>query len=53
MGSRGRFFRTRDRQSYKASEVVGLFVLSIIGGMILSGVAIAIDFLLKRFFGTG
>lgn len=51
MASRGRFFRFRDRRSYKASEVIGLFILSIIGGMILSGVAIAIDFVFRTLFG--
>jgi hypothetical protein len=50
---RGQLFRGWGRRSYKASEVVGLFVLSIFAGMIISGVAVAIDFLLRTFFGRG
>lgn len=53
MGQRGNFFRTRGRQSYKASEVIGLFILSIIGGMLVCGLAVAIDFVLQTVFGLG
>lgn len=53
MAQRGNFFRTRGRQSYKASEVVGLFVLSIVGGMLVSGLAVAIDFVFRNVFGLG
>jgi hypothetical protein len=53
MATRGRFFRSRDRASHKPSEVVGIFILGIIGGMIVSGVAVAIDYILRQVFGIG
>lgn len=48
---RGRFFRPWGRRSYKPSEVVGLFLLSIFAGMFVSVVAVAVDYLLRTFFG--
>lgn len=47
----GRAFRYRDRKSYKASEVVGLFVVSIFGGMLFFGLCALVDFLIGRFTG--
>ncbi len=46
-----RISRFGDRQSYKPSEVVGLFVLSLFGGMIVFGICMLINSLLERIFG--
>ena len=43
MPSRGRLFRHRDRASYKASEVLGLYIISMGLGMIFFGLCMAID----------
>ena len=48
---RSRLFRFRDRASYKTSEVLGLFVLSIFLGMIFFGICAAIDYALQSIFG--
>jgi hypothetical protein len=48
---RSRLFRFRDRASYKSSEVLGLFVVSIFLGMFVYGVMMAIDFALTQLFG--
>jgi hypothetical protein len=37
-----------DRRSYKSSEVVSLFILSVIAGMIFCGICAAVDFLLTH-----
>ena len=50
---RSRLGRYRDRQSYKASEVVGLFILSLFGGMLIFGLFVLVDWLLQRLFGLG
>lgn len=44
-------FRHRDRSSYKASEVLGLFVLSVFLGMFFFLVCAAIDYGLQSLFG--
>lgn len=41
---RSRFFRFSDRASYKPSEVLGLFVLSLFCGIIFFFVCAAIDY---------
>jgi hypothetical protein len=48
--SRVRFFRFRDRASYKPSEVLGLFVVSLFGGMILFGICVLVDQVLSQVF---
>lgn len=48
---RSRLSRFGDRASYKASEVLGLFVISIFGGMAIFGICMAIDYALERLFG--
>ena len=48
---RGSLYRFRDRQSYKPSEVVGLFVLSLFGGMFVFGICMLVDSLIQRIFG--
>lgn len=42
-----RLLRFRDRSSYKSSEVVALFVISIFAGMIFCGICAAIDYVLN------
>jgi hypothetical protein len=49
--ARARFFRFRDRASYKASEVLGLFVISIIGGMIFFLICVVVDFFVRHLIG--
>lgn len=49
--SRGKFFRFRDRGSYKASEVLALFVISLIGGMFLFAICAAVDYLIRHIMG--
>jgi hypothetical protein len=49
---RSRMFRFQDRASYKTSEVLGLFVISIFLGMIFFGICAAIDYALHVLFGT-
>jgi hypothetical protein len=48
---RSKFFRHSDRASYKSSEVVGLFVISLFLGMITFGVCMAIDYGIRQLFG--
>jgi hypothetical protein len=48
---RSRLFRFRDRASYKSSEVLGLFIISIFLGMFVYGLMWAIDQLVTRVFG--
>ncbi len=48
---RGGYSRFQDRQSYKPSEVLGLFVISIFFGMGVFGICMAVSLLLDRFFG--
>jgi hypothetical protein len=42
-----RLLRFRDRGSYKSSEVVGLFLVSLFAGMIFCVVCAAIDYALN------
>ena len=44
-------YRFRDRGSYKPSEVLGLFVLSLFGGMLLFGLCVLANSLMDRIFG--
>jgi len=46
--SRIRIFRGRGRGSYQASELVSLFILSLMGGMFVCCVWYALDFLLTK-----
>lgn len=48
---RGAFTRFGDRHSYKPSEVVGLFVISIFGGMFVFGICMLVNIMLERIFG--
>lgn len=48
---KSRLYRFGDRASYKTSEVVGLFVISIFAGMAFFGICMAIDYALERLFG--
>ena len=48
---RGGLYRFRDRGSYKPSEVLGLFVLSLFGGMLMFGVCMLVNSLMDRIFG--
>lgn len=48
---RGRLYRFGDRHSYKPSEVLGLFVVSLFGGMFVFGICMLVNSLLERFFG--
>ena len=48
---RGGYSRFQDRQSYKPSEVLGLFVLSLFFGMGVFGLCMALSVLLDRIFG--
>ena len=48
---RSRSFRSGGGRSSRASEVVGIFLVSIFVGMIISGVAVAIDFVFRTLFG--
>lgn len=49
---RGRITRFGDRQSYKPSEILGLFVISLFLGMFVFGVCILVNHLLERLFGS-
>jgi hypothetical protein len=51
--ARSRLFRFRDRGSYKSSEVVALFVLSLFGGALLFLLCVLVDWFLRTFFGIG
>lgn len=51
MPHRGRFLKYRDRASYKSSEVIGLFIISMGLGMIFFGICMAIDYVFTSFFG--
>jgi hypothetical protein len=46
--SGGRYVRFRDRGSYRSSEVVGLFIISIMGGMLFCCICFAIDYFLSK-----
>jgi hypothetical protein len=48
---RSRLFRFRDRGSYKSSEVVGLFVISIGLGMVFYLICLGLSWLCERFMG--
>lgn len=48
---RAGYSRFSDRQSYKPSEVVGLFIFSMLGGMIIFGICMLVNLLLERIFG--
>ncbi|MBX6312113.1 MAG: hypothetical protein IRY99_04220 [Isosphaeraceae bacterium] len=48
-----RIGRFKDRASYKPSEVVGLFVISLFGGMLFFLICVLVDHLLGQFFGSG
>lgn len=50
---RSRLFRFRDRGSYKSSEVVALFLLSLFGGAIMFLLCMVVDWFLRTFFGIG
>jgi len=45
---RARIFRFRDRASYKSSEIVGLFVVSVILGGIICLICAALDYLFSH-----
>ncbi len=51
MPNRGRFFKDSDRTSYKASEVVGLFVISIILGGVICLICYAVDYSIGKVAG--
>ncbi len=48
---RSGIYRFRDRQSYKPSEVLGLFIISMIGGMFVFGICMLVNMVLEHFFG--
>jgi hypothetical protein len=48
---RSRLFRFRDRGSYKTSEVLGLFIVSLFLGMLFFLVCMAVDYALGLLFG--
>lgn len=50
---RSGIYRFRDRQSYKPSEVLGLFIISLFLGMSIFGICMLVDLALERVFGTG
>ncbi len=50
---RSKLSRFRDRASYKTSEVLGLFIISLFLGMFLFGLCMAIDYAIDSLFGTG
>lgn len=47
---RSKFFRYSDRASYKTSEVVGLFIISLFLGMITFGICMAIDYAVRQLY---
>jgi hypothetical protein len=47
---RSKFFRYSDRASYKTSEVVGLFVISLFLGMLTFGICMAIDYAVRQLY---
>jgi hypothetical protein len=49
---RVRITQFRDRASYKSSEVIALFIVSIFGGMLFCGLCVVIDFLIGQFLRT-
>ncbi len=51
--ARGRLGRFRGRTSYKTSEVVALFVLSLVAGMFVCACFAAVDYVLTHVFGIG
>lgn len=48
---RSRLYRFGDRSSYKPSEVVGLFLVSIFFGMFVFGICMMVNSLVERLFG--
>jgi hypothetical protein len=46
--ARSRLFRFRDRASYKASEVLGLFIISMFLGMIFFLFCVLVDQFVQR-----
>ena len=48
---RGGLYRFRDRGSYKPSEVVGLFVISIFLGMGMVGICMLVSMTIDRLTG--
>jgi hypothetical protein len=50
---RSKFFRYSERASYKSSEVVALFVLSLFLGMVTFGICMAIDYAIRQLFYGG
>lgn len=57
MPHRYRFGRFRDRGSYKSSEVMALFIISVIGWitffLLCMAIGMGIDFILTRVFRIG
>jgi hypothetical protein len=49
--ARSRLFRFRDRASYKPSEVLGLFIISVFLTMIICGLCMLIDHAVRQLFG--
>ena len=49
--ARSRLFRFSDRHSYKPSEVVGLFLVSLFLGMFVYAICVAANFLVDSIFG--
>jgi hypothetical protein len=47
---RSRLFRFRDRASYKSSEVLALFVMSIFLGMLVYVICLALSWIFERIF---
>jgi hypothetical protein len=50
---RVRVTRFRDRASYKSSEVIALFIVSLFAGGIFCGLCALADFITARFFSHG
>jgi hypothetical protein len=48
---RSRFFRFRDRASYRTSEVLALFVIGLFGGALFFGFLVVMDFVFRKLFG--
>jgi hypothetical protein len=46
---RFRLSRFRDRASYKSSEVIGLFIISLFAGAVFCGLCMVVDYLVKTF----
>lgn len=43
-----RLLRFRDRRSYKSSEVVALFLVSLFAGMLFCAICAALDFVINN-----